>query len=326
MRVLVAGGAGYIGSHMVHLLVSKGIGRKNILVADNLAYGHREYLPDGITFFKGDLTEPSFVSKIFSKGRIDAVIHFAGYAYVGESMESPAKYFRNNLLSGVNLLDAMQKSGCRRIIFSSSCATYGIPDKVPITEDTPARPINPYGETKLMFEQVMQWYDRLFGIRFLSLRYFNAAGADFGIGEHHEPETHLIPLAIMAALGKKGSIRIFGTDYNTPDGTCIRDYIHVTDLAEAHYLGLEYLGRNSPSGILNLGTGKGASVREIIEMVREVSGNGFRVVEDKRRPGDPAVLVASNFQAASTLGWKPSRGLRDIIKSAWEWHSSRHML
>ena len=270
-KILITGGAGYIGSHMTHYLVSQGYNPGDLIVFDNLQHGHREYLPDGITFIQGDLLKQEQIEKVFIDFDIQAVYHFAAYAYVHESMQNPGKYFRNNIQGGLNLLESMHKHNCTKIIFSSTCATYGIPEEVPITENTPQKPVNPYGESKLTFEKILKWYDQIHGIKSVSLRYFNVGGADFGIGENHDPETHIIPLSIYAALGHSEHIKIFGTDYKTPDGTCIRDYIHITDLVEGHLKAYNYLEQGNVSDVMNLGTGNGTSVREIVEWVGKIS-------------------------------------------------------
>jgi UDP-glucose 4-epimerase len=304
-------------------MIASGVSPEDIIVFDNMVYGHEEHLPRGVRLVRGDLLQKDDLRSAFGMGHVDAVIHFAAYAYVGESMEKPGKYFENNVHGGVNLLEAMRENGCRNIIFSSTCAVYGLPDIVPITEAEKRAPINPYGESKLMFEGILRWYDQLMGLRFVALRYFNAAGAAFGIGEDHSPETHLIPLTMQAALGKRDCIRIFGTDYDTPDGSCIRDYIHVVDLAEAHIKALEMLKAGGDSAAVNLGTGKGVSVREIIDLVGEAAGKPVPTLEDPRRPGDPALLVAGGDMAERVLGWTPKYGIRDVIQSAWEWHSQK---
>jgi UDP-glucose 4-epimerase len=318
--ILITGGAGYIGSHTVHHLICNGVKPQDIIVFDNLVYGHKEHLPPEVIFIKGDLTNKKEIDHVFNKFNIKSVIHFAAYAYVGESMQEPGKYFNNNLSGGLNLLEAMYKYKCKKIVFSSTCSTFGLPEKLPITEDELQKPINPYGESKLMFEGILEWYRKIYNINYVVLRYFNAAGAGYGIGEKHDPETHLIPLVIQAALGQIDNIEVFGVDYDTNDGTCIRDYIHVLDLADAHSLALNYLNNKNESLSVNLGTSKGVSVREIIQLVKEVSKNNFNVVEGKRRKGDPAVLVGSNTMAKKLLNWSSSRGIVEIIESAWKWH------
>ncbi len=321
-KILVTGGAGYIGSHTVRYLLEHGYKPEDIIVFDNLVYGHQDFVPEGVTYIKGDLLNKSNIDQVFKDNSIDGVIHFAAYAYVGESMTNPGKYFENNVVGGLNLLEAMILGGCKKIVFSSSCATYGTPSKVPITEDLPTNPINPYGETKLMFEKILTWYWQLHQIKSVRLRYFNAAGAGYGIGEAHEPEPHLIPLVINTALGKRKSVSIYGTDYPTPDGTCIRDYIHVLDLADAHLKALEYLDKSgSTTDFFNIGTGKGTSVREIINEVKKHQPK-FEVKEEPVRPGDPAELVADPTKANKILGWKSRYTIENIINDAWSWHSS----
>lgn len=319
-KILITGGAGYIGSHAVHYFIKKSIKPGKIIVFDNLLYGNRKHLPSGVTFIKGDLLNKKEITGVFRKYKVDIVIHFAAYAYVGESMDNPGKYFENNICGGINLLEAMKESGCKKIIFSSTCATYGAPKKTPLTEKEKQDPINPYGESKLAFENILGWYDKIFGIKHVILRYFNAAGADFGIGEDHDPETHLIPLVLGAARDKGGLIKIFGTNYNTPDGTCIRDYIHVTDLADAHFKAMEYLRKNKKSDFFNLGTGKGVSVEEVVKIAKRITGKNIAVSRKRRRQGDPDVLVACNKKAIKMLKWKPKNNIQNIIESAWMWH------
>lgn len=319
-KLLITGGAGYIGSHTIHYLLENGYQPEDIIVFDNLIYGHYEFLPEKVIFINGDLLDKISIKKVFLENKIDGVIHFAAYAYVGESMTNPGKYFENNIVGGLDLLEAMVAGHCKKIVFSSSCATYGIPAKVPITEDMPTSPINPYGETKLMFEKILEWYWKLHQIKSVRLRYFNAAGAAFSIGESHDPETHLIPLVINTALGRRKSVSIYGTNYPTPDKTCLRDYIHILDLADVHLRALEYLNNDgSTTDFFNIGTGKGTSVGEIINLVKRHQPD-FKVVEEKRRPGDPAELVADPTKANRVLGWKSKYSIEDIIESAWEWH------
>ena len=319
-KILITGGAGYIGSHMTHYLVSQGCNPGDLVIFDNLQYGHKEYVPDGVHFVEGDLLNQEHIKKVFNDFNIHVVYHFAAYAYVYESMQNPDKYFRNNILGGLNLLESMRTHNCTKIIFSSTCATYGIPEEIPITEDTPQKPVNPYGESKLMFEKILKWYDEIYRIKSASLRYFNVGGADFGIGEKHDPETHIIPLRIYAALGHNEHVNIFGTDYKTPDGTCIRDYIHITDLVDGHLKAYNYLEQGNVSDAMNLGTGNGTSVREIVDWVRKISGLNFSVTETKKRAGDPAVLIASPQKTRDLLGWRATKNIKDIIQSAWNWH------
>lgn len=319
MAVLVCGGAGYIGSHINKQLHREGY---DTVVFDNLVYGHREAVKWGC-FEQGDLKNPEDIERIFQKYSIEAVFHFAAYAYVGESMEDPEKYYCNNVVNTLNLLKAMRKYGCNRIIFSSTCATYGVPGQLPITEEMPQNPINPYGAAKWMVERIFKDYHQAYGLQFVVLRYFNAAGADPDgeIGESHNPETHLIPLVLDAASGRRAEIKVFGTDYDTPDGSCIRDYIHVYDLATAHLLALHYLENGKESDFFNLGNEQGTSVLEVIDSVKKVTGQDFSVVFADRRAGDPAKLVGSNKKAQRLLGWKPEYGAIDkIIEHAWKWH------
>lgn len=315
-KVWVTGGAGYIGSNCVQLLLYRGL---EVVVWDNLSEGHRQAVDSRAEFIEGDLLDEAGLTAAMKDHRPDAVIHFAANALVGESMENPMKYFRNNVAGGIHLLSAMREAEVGRIIFSSTCATYGIPDEVPIREDFSQDPVNPYGRSKLMFEQMLHWMSEIHGIKTVCLRYFNAAGASEKFGEHHRIETHLIPNVIFAAQGRRPSVSIFGTDYPTPDGTCIRDYIHILDLAEAHYLALGV----EESDRFNLGTGGGNSVREVINMVRHVSGRDFKVEEHPRRPGDPPRLIADTTRAREVLGWNPKyQNLEAIVKSAWAWHEA----
>ena len=312
MNILVTGGAGYIGSITVRRLIEKGY---NVIILDNLSRGIKFSIPENIPFINKDITEAEEVIKQYN---IDAVIHFAAYAYVGESVENPELYFDNNLMKSLVLLEILRRNNINKIIFSSGCATYGDPEIVPITESEKQAPINPYGLTKLLFERALQVYKVSYGLKFISLRYFNAAGAAYDVGEHHVPETHLIPLILDVALGKKEKIKIFGNDYPTPDGTCVRDYIHVLDLADAHILALENL--DTKTGFYNLGTGKGNSVKEVIEVCKEITNKDipFEIVE--KRAGDPPVLVADYKKIKEELGWKPKYDINDIIEHAWHWH------
>jgi UDP-glucose 4-epimerase len=309
-NILVLGGAGYIGSIVVEELIGKGY---NAVVYDNLSKGHREAVEG--TFVQGDIADFDLLDETMKKFNIDAVMHFCALSLVGESMQKPGDYFRNNVASSLNILEAMRQNNIKKIVFSSSAATYGEPKRVPIQESDSTIPTNPYGETKLMFEKMLKWYKTIYGINFVALRYFNAAGATQLHGEHHEPETHLIPIVLDAALGKRETISVFGTDYPTKDGTCIRDYIHVLDLASAHILALEYAG----SDIFNLGIGTGFSVKEIIETAEKITEKKINVKYEGRRQGDPAVLIASNKLAKSKLNWQHKFGLNEIIRSAWLW-------
>jgi len=319
VNVLVIGGAGYIGSHASRALRRAG---HHVIIFDNLSAGY-ESLARGFELVKGDILDGSALAAVLP--RVDAIMHFAAFAYVGESVTNPQKYFHNNVEGGLSLLNAALAAGVKRIIFSSTCAVYGAPAKVPIAEDTPRQPVNPYGVSKLFFEQALEAYDRAYDFRYASLRYFNAAGADESgeIGELHEPETHLIPVALRAAAGRGPELQVFGADYPTPDGTCIRDYIHVTDLADAHVKALDHLVAGKPSFAANVGTGHGDSVQEVLAMIEEVTGNKVprRVVA--RRPGDPPALVADPRKAQELLQWKASRSLRDIIATAWKWMQSQ---
>ena len=319
MAILVCGGAGYIGSHINKQLHKEGY---ETIVFDNLIYGHKEAVKWG-KLVVGDLKNVDEIEAVFKNNQIDAVFHFAAYAYVGESVDHPEKYYYNNVANTLNLLHVMMKYGCNKIIFSSTCATYGEPEKVPITEDMPQNPINPYGATKLMVERIFQDYHKAYGLQYVVLRYFNAAGADPDgeIGESHNPETHIIPLVLDAASGKRPDIKVFGTDYDTPDGSCIRDYIHVYDLATAHLLALHHLEAGKESQFFNLGNEKGTSVLEVVDSVKRVTRRNLKVTLTDRRPGDPAKLVGSSQKAQEVLGWKPIYGDIDVIvEHAWKWH------
>ena len=316
--VLITGGAGYVGSHTCKALAAMGYLPVSL---DNLIYGHAWAVQWG-PLIKGDIADSLVLDQIFSDYRPKAVIHFAAYAYVGESVEHPAKYYQNNVAGSISLLEAMRRHGCKNIIFSSSCSTYGMPLQVPIPETHPQHPINPYGRTKLMMEQIIRDYGSAYGIRYAILRYFNAAGADPGgqIGEDHDPETHLIPLLLQTLQGRRDYTEVYGTDYNTPDGTAIRDYIHVTDLAGAHFLALKYLTQSGQNLCVNLGTGHGTSVMEVIQAVQQVTGKPVAYRTVGRRPGDPPVLVANAEQAVSLLGWRPDFiDIQAIISTAWKW-------
>lgn len=319
-HVLVTGGAGFIGSHTAKALAANGF---TPVIYDNLAYGHRWAVQWG-TLVEGDIRDRAALVKTIRQYNIQAVIHFAAFAYVGESMVRPEIYFDNNVTGSLTLLDAVLETGVPHIIFSSSCATYGTPERLPITEDTLQSPVNPYGETKLIFERALRWYSIAHPFTYAALRYFNAAGADAegAIGEDHTPETHLIPLILDAALGGK-PIQVFGDDYPTADGTCVRDYIHVSDLADAHVRALQYLLKGGKSAAMNLGTGTGYSVREVIAAVQKVTGRDVPHNIAPRRPGDPATLVASPQLAGQLLGWHPQHSsLENIVSSAWKWHSN----
>ncbi|HSW46060.1 MAG TPA: UDP-glucose 4-epimerase GalE [Phycisphaerae bacterium] len=321
MRVFVTGGAGYVGSHCVRDLVDRG---HDVVVFDNLVYGHRAAVSKSLPIVLGDLADADVLRAALVGRGFDAVMHFAAYAYVGESVEKPLEYYRNNLANTLNLLEVMREAGVRKLVFSSTCATYGMPDRVPITEDTLQRPINPYGRSKLGVEWMLQDSARAWGLGSCSLRYFNACGAasDGSIGEDHDPETHLIPIVLRVALGQRPKVTVFGTDYPTPDGTCIRDYIHVEDLAAAHRLAIERLAAGKAEAF-NVGTGHGCSVREVIETARAATGRKITVEEGSRRPGDPPVLVADPGSIREVLGWQATHtDIRDIVESAWRWHES----
>lgn len=322
MAILVCGGAGYIGSHINKLLNEEGY---ETIVFDNLIYGHREAVKWG-TFVEGDLENIGDIEAVFKAYPIEAVFHFAAYAYVGESVDEPEKYYYNNVVNTLNLLKTMRAYKCNKIVFSSTCATYGEPEKVPIKEDMPQNPINPYGMTKFVVERIFKDYQKAYGMQFAVLRYFNAAGADPDgeIGESHNPETHIIPLVLDAASGRRPDIKVFGTDYDTPDGSCIRDYIHVTDLADAHLRALHYLEEGNSGDFFNLGNTVGTSVLEVVDAVKRVTGRCFMVTRSDRRSGDPAKLVGSSEKARKVLGWEPKYGDIDtIIAHAWKWHENK---
>ncbi len=319
MKVLVAGGAGYIGSHVVLELNRRG---HEPVVLDNLVKGHKAAVLAG-RFIEGNVGDSELVKKVVKEEKIEAAIHLCAYSLVGESVGEPSKYFQNNIGNGMKLLDALRESGVNKFVFSSTAAVYGEPEQTPIPEEHPKNPTNPYGFSKLTFEGILKAYDHAYGLKFMSLRYFNAAGADpeSDIGEDHQPETHLIPIVLQAAMGVRPYIEIYGTDYPTPDGTCIRDYIHVNDLAQAHVLALEALNNGLASTIYNLGNGLGYSNRQVIETAQKVTGINIPVKEGPRRPGDPAILVASSNRIKDELGWKPSYPqLEKIIETAWRWH------
>ncbi len=319
--ILVAGGAGYIGSHMVALLVEKGY---DVVVVDNLRTGHWQAVKGGAKLRVGDVRDAAFLDQVFTEFPIDGVINFAAFSLVGESVGNPLKYYDNNVGGAVSMLTAMKNHGVSKIVFSSTAATYGEPEKQPIEETDRTDPTNPYGASKLAIEGLLKWCDGAYGIRYAALRYFNAAGAntDVDIGEDHAPETHLIPIVLQCALGKRDHVGIFGDDYPTPDGTCVRDYIHVRDLVSAHLLALEYLDKGGESGPFNLGNGDGYSVKEIIDTARKVTGKAIPATVEPRRAGDPSTLIASNAKAKAVLGWVPERGLESIIADAWAWHQS----
>lgn len=320
MAILVLGGAGYIGSHTALELVKSG---RDVVIADSLVTGYKKAIPEKARFYQGDIRDFGFLDNLFQQEKIDAVIHFAAYSLVGESVANPLKYYGNNLYGTKILLEAMVKNNIDKIVFSSTAATYGEPENIPVLESDRTCPTNPYGETKLAVEKMFKWVAEAHGLRYVSMRYFNACGADENgiIGEAHNPESHLIPIILQVPNGKRETISIYGTDYDTPDGTCIRDYIHVTDLAQAHILAVKYLYNGGKSDIFNLGNGVGYSVREVIETARKVTGRPIPVTETSRRAGDPARLVASSEKAKRILGWKPVHNcLEEIIASAWNWH------
>lgn len=321
MAILVCGGAGYIGSHNVRALLARG---EETIVIDNFLTGHCRAVPPQARLYEGDIRDPATLDKVFGENKIDAVLHFAASSLVGESMEKPLMYFNNNVLGMQRLLEAMLRHNVDKLVFSSSAAVYGEPERVPIEESDPTRPGNPYGESKLIMETIMRWVGKAHGIRSVSLRYFNVAGAWPGgeIGEDHRPESHLIPLILQVPLGLRERITVYGEDYPTPDGTCIRDYLDVTDLADAHLRAVDYLRRGGGSEICNLGNGRGFSVKEMIAAARRVCGREIKMSVGPRRPGDPARLVASAAKAAKVLGWQPGIGLEGMIASAWEWHKT----
>lgn len=321
MSILVTGGAGYIGSVTTELLRTRG---EQVVVLDNLSRGHRAAVADGVPFYQGNVGDSELVAKIVREHEVDACVHFAAFAYVGESVAQPTLYYENNVEQGIRLLGALLSAGARRVVFSSTCATYGEPQRIPIDEAHRQQPTNPYGWSKLFLERIMKDYDHSYGLRFVALRYFNASGAVPERGEHHEPETHLIPLVLKAAQGSIEHVSVFGNDYETPDGTCVRDYIHVADLAEAHALALDYLRGGGESTAVNLGNGQGYSVLEVVEAARRVTEREIRVEMQARRPGDPSHLVADAARARELLGWQPRHpDLAAIIGSAWDWHTAR---
>lgn len=313
MKVLVLGGAGYIGSCCVENLLEHGC---QVVVMDSLIKGHRQAIDPRVEFVEADISDRAALDEVLESGDFVGVIHFAAFIEAGESMEDPGRYFRNNVARGLNLLDALVAHRVPKIVFSSTAAVYGNPETVPIPESSPEKPINAYGESKIMFERILRWYQQIHGLDYVALRYFNAAGATARYGEDHRPETHLLPLILQTALGQREAIYIFGEDYETPDGTCIRDYIHISDLAEAHWLAL----RKPESGFFNLGSGSGYSVRQMIEVAREVTGCEIPVKKAPRRPGDPDRLISDSTLAREVLGWRPIHdNIHDIVASAWQW-------
>ena len=321
--ILVTGGAGYIGSHYVQYATQRG---EEVVVLDNLAYGHREAVPAGVPFVEGEMGDRALLDSVFTKYPIEAVVHFAAYAYVGESVTAPSKYYHNNTVAALTVLDAMRDHNVGTFIFSSTCATFGDPQYLPMDEQHPQNPINPYGESKYFDERILKAYDRAYGLKFTALRYFNAAGADpeGRIGESHDPETHLIPLILQVAMGRRENISVFGSDYDTPDGTCIRDYIHILDLAAAHDLALKRLNAGGESDFYNLGSERGYSVREVIATCERITGKTIPIVESPRRAGDPPRLVATALKARADLGWTPKyQDLEPIITTAWNWEQNR---
>jgi len=320
MAILVCGGAGYIGSHAVHQLIEKG---ESVVIVDNLQTGHRDAVHPKAKFYEGDIRDADVLDKIFTENAIDTVVHFAANSLVGESVEKPLKYFNNNVYGMQILLESMVKHSVDKIVFSSTAAVYGEPKRIPILEDDPTEPTNPYGESKRIMEKMMKWVSRANGVRFVSLRYFNAAGAieDGSIGEDHNPESHLIPLILQVPMGKRDHITVFGEDYPTPDGTCLRDYIHDIDLADAHVLAIDYLRKGGESNIFNLGNGRGFSVKEMIEAAKKATGRDIKVEIGARRAGDPAQLIASSEKAKKVLGWRPKyTDVKQIIQTAWTFH------
>ena len=318
MGVLVTGGAGYIGSVAVEDLSNRG---ETVVVLDNLVYGHREAVAAGVPFYEGSIGDKDLIKRIIDEHKIDACMHYSAYAYVGESVEQPAKYYENNFVETLHLLDALRDSGANRFIFSSTCATYGVPKYVPIDEQHPQWPINPYGWSKLMVERALNSYDTAYGLKYVALRYFNAAGASERCGEDHDPETHLIPLVLKAAMGKIAKVSIFGNDYDTPDGTAVRDYIHISDISSAHLAALDHLRAGKESQFINLGNGNGYSVKQVIDTAKKVTGRDIAIENAPRRAGDPPQLVGDSAKAREVLGWKPQfPELEAIIESACNWH------
>lgn len=322
MTILVLGGAGYIGSHTVDRLITQGY---EVVVVDNLLTGHRAAVHEAAKFYEGDCRDQVFMRNVFKQEKIEGVVHFAASSLVGESVEKPLKYFNNNVVGMEHLLEVMEEFGVKNIVFSSTAATYGEPEVSPIAETTPTNPKNPYGESKLMMEKMMKWCDQAYGMRYVALRYFNVAGAkaDATIGEDHDPETHLVPIILQVALGQRGHLTIFGDDYKTPDGTCIRDYVQVEDLAQAHILALEYLKAGNESNTFNLGSNNGYSVKEMLDAARLVTEKEIPAEIGPRRAGDPSTLVAASDKAKTVLGWKPEyTDIKAIVETAWNWHVS----
>lgn len=322
MSIIVLGGAGYIGSHAVAELVNRGY---NVVVVDNLKTGHKEAIHEKAKFYQGDIRDKDFLSSVFDRETVDGVMHFAASSLVGESMEEPLQYLNNNVYGTQILLEVMEQFGVKNIVFSSSAATYGEPEQVPIIESMPTNPESTYGDTKLIMEKMMKWCDKAYGMKYVALRYFNVAGAksDGTIGEDHQPESHLVPIILQVALGQREKLAIYGDDYNTPDGTCIRDYVHVEDLIDAHIRSLEYLENGGESNIFNLGSSKGFSVQEILVAARSVTEKTIPAEVVARRAGDPGILIASSDKAKEILGWEPKyTDIKDIIATAWEWHES----
>lgn len=322
MAILVLGGAGYIGSHAVDQLINKGY---DVVVVDSLFTGHRDAVHQDAKFYQGDIRDKAFLNDVFEQETIDGVMHFAAFSLVGESVEKPLEYFNNNVYGMQVLLEVMYAHDVKHIVFSSTAATYGEPEVVPIAEDMPTNPKNPYGESKLMMEKMMKWCDNAYGMKYVALRYFNVAGAkaDASIGEDHDPETHLVPIILQVALGQRQALKIFGDDYDTPDGTCIRDYVQVEDLIAAHILALEYLKAGNDSNVFNLGSNNGYSVKEMLDAAREATGKEIPAEIAPRRAGDPAKLVAASEKAKTVLGWEPAyTDIKEIIRTAWNWHVS----
>jgi UDP-glucose 4-epimerase len=322
LKVLVTGGAGYIGSHFVQILTQENV---DCVVLDNLSRGHKEAVPSNVELVEADLLDAESLSALFAKDSFDSIVHFAAFAYVGESVENPILYYQNNVIGSFNLIRAAIEANIKHFVFSSTCSLYGNPSKVPISEEFPTNPINPYAQTKLTIENMLRDFEEAYGIKSVCLRYFNAAGADFSgrIGESHDPEPHLIPIVINTALGLREKVLIFGDDYETKDGTCIRDYIHINDLGDAHLKALQYLHNGGISEIINLGTGEGNSVKEIIDTAERIIGKEIKKEIVGRRPGDPAILIADNNKAKKILGWEPKYDLNQTISSAYKWHSSK---